>query len=59
MLKVLKHINCKKHFFNFKSDLCDAATFVPLSQVPPDLTATVPPDISATFNKVDICPTYN
>ena len=37
----------------------DAATFVPLLQVPPDLTATVPPDISATFNKVDICPTYN
>ncbi len=39
--------------------LSDAATFVPLSQVPPDLSPTVPPDISATFNKVDICPTYN
>jgi hypothetical protein len=40
-------------------DTLDAATFVPLSQVPPNLSATVPPDISATFNKVDICPTYN
>ncbi len=42
-----------------ESIFLDAATYVPMSQVPPNLSATVPPDISATFNKVDICPTYS